>query len=589
MAKTHLLNGRNLWTVRVGLILAAVVWIYFPAIHGGWLWDDDRLVTGNFQLRSLGGLRKIWFEPGSQADYYPLEQTVLWLEWHLWRLDTLGYHLQNMALHACSALLVWRLLEKMGLRLAWLGGFLFAIHPVQVESVAWIAELKNTLSLPLFLLAMGAWIDYDRAGKRSDYFLALGLFLTALLCKITVVMFPLVILLHAWWRRGRIGWSDLKVSAPFFLLSLAVGLITILSGLWDRLFNHLGTGYAPAGGGLARLVLAGLEIAFYFSKSILPVKLLPIYPKWTVDVFSPLSYLPWVILFGVLAWLWTRRQGWGRPALLGLGFFLLNLAPCPGFIPAPNMGYAWVMDHFLYLPIIGLIGLFVAGAEQVEKQLSPALRSAGAGLIAVIAALLAWQSHHYAALYLSEEELWTYASRHNPGSDVAHNNLGHAFLMGDRLPEARNQFEAALQINPGYAYAHNGLGNALFLSGRTAEAIDHYRQALRIDPRYPEAHNGLANALLKSGHLPEARAECEKALQFNPNDADAHCNLGLILAQEGKISEAVAQFEGGAATPSRRSPHRAGARVVAPPAEKTRRRGNKGPSTRILQAAAHRR
>jgi hypothetical protein len=152
--------------------------------------------------QSPTGLWSIWFEPGSQLDYYPIKASVQWLQWHLWGMDTLGYHLTNVVLHILSALLVWRLLSKFGLRLAWLGGLIFAIHPVQVESVAWIAELKNTLSLPPFLLAMCAWIDYEERGKAKDYFLALGLFLVAMLCKLTVVLFPLVILLYAWWRRG---------------------------------------------------------------------------------------------------------------------------------------------------------------------------------------------------------------------------------------------------------------------------------------------------------------------------------------------------------------------------------------------------
>jgi tetratricopeptide (TPR) repeat protein len=525
------------------VIVAAVLYIYYPAFHGGWLWDDDRLVVGNYQLRSLDGLWKTWFEPGTQADYYPVEQTVLWVEWHLWQYNTLGYHLLSVLLHLASAFLVWQLFVKLGLRFAWMGGLLFAIHPVQVESVAWIAELKNTLSLPFFLLSMGAWIDFDRSGKRKDYHWALGLFLVALLCKITVVMFPVVILLYAWWKRGRIGGIDLKLSAPFFVVSFAVGSITIICGLWDRLFNHLGPEYVPAGGATARLVLAGLEIAFYFSKSVLPVDLLPVYPKWMVDLSSPVQYLPWLVLVGVIGWLWTKRQSWGKHALLGLGFFLVNLTPCPGFIPVPNMGYAWVMDHFLYLPIIGLIGLVVAGVVHLEKQLTSPLRRAGVGVMAVIAVLLVWASHSYAAMYLNQEKLWTYTLQGNPDSYVAHNNLGLALLNRGQLPEAIDQFEAALKIKPDYAFAHNGLGNALYLSGRTTEAIDHYQSALKINPRYPEAHNGLGNALLQIGHLPEAQEECEQAVKLKPNYAEAHCTLGLILAQQGHLSEAIDQFE----------------------------------------------
>jgi len=208
------------------LIVAAGLWVFWPALHGAWLWDDDLLITNNPLIHDPAGLGKIWFAPTtSLIDYLPITVSVEWLEWHLWGMNTFGYHLTSIVLHLTSALLVWRLLTKLGLRLAWLGGLLFAIHPVMVESVAWIAELKNTLSLPPFLLAMCAWIDYDEQGKWTEYVLALGLFLVAMLCKATMVMFPVVILLYAWWKRGRVGVRDLAGNAPFFALSVVLGAI----------------------------------------------------------------------------------------------------------------------------------------------------------------------------------------------------------------------------------------------------------------------------------------------------------------------------------------------------------------------------
>jgi tetratricopeptide (TPR) repeat protein len=522
-------------------------------------------------------LWKTWFAPGSQIDYYPLEQTVLWVEWQLWHNDTLGYHVVTLVLHLLSALLVWRLLGKMGLRLAWLGGLLFAIHPVQVESAAWIAELKNTLSLPPLLLAMCCYLDYEERGRSRDYLPALALFLVALLCKITVVMFPVVILLYAWWKRGRIGWNDLKVSAPFFVLSLTVGLITILGGVWDRQFNHMQSDRVLTGGWPARLVLAGQEIAFYFSKSVLPVGLLPVYPKWAVDPASPVHYLPWLILGGVVGWLWTKRESWGRHALLGLGFFLINLTPCPGFIPAPNMGYAWTMDHFLYLPIIGLIGLVVAVLGQMEERLTPAFRRVGVGIVALVMILLAWESHGYAGLYINSETLWTYtlqgnpeawpahsnlglclqksgrvaeamehyeqALRINPDYAEAHNNMGVVLLQSGRVPEAIAQDEQALRLKPDFAEAHNNLGNALLQTGRIAEAIKQYQEGLRLNPDYTETHNNMGNALLQSGQMAEAIEQYEQALQLNPDNVGAHNNLGNALRQSGRMAEAIEQYE----------------------------------------------
>jgi tetratricopeptide (TPR) repeat protein len=520
------------------LIITAGFWVFSPSFHGDWLWDDGLLIRQNSLVHDPAGFWKIWFEPGKLIDYLPITVSVEWIEWRLWHADTLGYHLTNVILHVANALLVWRLFGKFNLRLAWLGGMLFAVHPAVVESAAWISELKNTLSLPFFLLSMCAWIDYDRLGKQPDYFRALGLFLVAMLCKATMVMFPVVILLYAWWRRNRIGWKDLKASAPFFAVSLAIGVITL-----EFLHQAMGVKSVPLGGLTSRLALAGLAIAFYFSKCVLPIGLLPIYPKWIIDPPSLAQLLPWPILAAAIGLCWKYRTTWGRHALLGLGFFLINLAPFVGFTQAAYMSFTWVMDHVLYIPLIGLIGLAVAGCEQMDARLPQSFRPLGIAAMTIVLALLAVESHGYAGIFINQEKLWTYTLRGNPNSAVAHNNLGFALLNKGRLPEAAEQFEAAIKIKPDYAFAHNGLGNALFLSGHAAEAIGHYQDALRIDPGYPEAHNGLANALLQSGHIPEAKAECEKALKLNPNYAEAHCNWGLILAQEGRIPEAIEQFE----------------------------------------------
>jgi tetratricopeptide (TPR) repeat protein len=488
-------------------------------------------------------------------------------------MDTLDYHLTNVLLHLVGALLVWRLLSKFGLRLAWLGGLIFAIHPVQVESVAWIAELKNTLSLPPFLLAMCAWIDFDEHGKSKDYWLALGLFLVAMLCKTTMVMFPVVILLYAWWKRDRIEWRDARISAPFFLVSMMLGLLT----LWLQDHTAMQLAVVPSDGVFSRLACAGLSLSFYFSKCFLPVELMPIYPQWTVEPPSALQFLPWLVLGGVICWLWTKRLSWGRHALLGLGFFLLFLMPFLGFNAISYMSFTWVMDHFLYIPIIGLIGLVVTALEQIENQLPSSFRFYGIGVVIALLALMTSQSRSYAKMFLNPETLWTYELQHNPNAYLAHNNLGYALLLKGGPSEAIAQYEEALQINPGYAIAHNNLGNALLEMGQVSqatqefetalqinpdfaeahnslgdalqqkswltEAIEQYEQALRINPDFVEAHNNLGNALLKTGQVSQAIQECETALRLNPDYAGAHNNLGDALLQTGRLPEAIEQYQ----------------------------------------------
>ena len=281
-------SNRGSFLLRLALILGAGLWAFAPALHGDWLWDDDLLISQNALVHDPAGLWKIWFQPDRHLLYFPLTESAEWLQWHLWQEHRLGYHLTNVLLHLTSSMLIWRLFHRLGLKQAWLGGLIFAIHPINVESVAWMAELKNTLSLPLFLLAICAYLDFDERGMTKDYLLALALFLLAMLAKTTMMMFPLVILLHAWWKRGRIGWADLKASAPFFAVSVAMGLLTL-----HFLHPSFDAVNIPVGGVLSRLSCAGLAISFYFSKCVLPLHQMPIYPRWELDHPGAMQFLPY--------------------------------------------------------------------------------------------------------------------------------------------------------------------------------------------------------------------------------------------------------------------------------------------------------
>lgn len=529
------------WLIaKAALLVALGFFIYWPALNGDWLWDDRDLIADNALVRDPGGLWKIWLQPAVMFDFLPLKISVEWIEWRLFGEETLGYHLVSLALHLTSALLLWRLFWKLDLRYAWLGAVIFTVHPLQVESVAWIAELKNTLSLPFFLVTMIAWVNYEARGKRADYLLALVMFLLAMLSKPTMVMFPFVILLYAWWRRGRLGPKDLLASAPFFAISLAVGLATA----WF-LSRTVGEQHVILGGPLSRLACAGLSVAFYFSKCVLPLDLMTIYPQWKVDPPTPLQFLPWLVLAGVLAFLWTKRTAWGRHALLGLGFFLLNLVPFVGFTAGSYMNYTWVMDHLVYIPIIGPVGLTIAAAQHVASLLPPAVRPAPAWALGAIALAMTVISHEAAGDYASLEALWGHNVALNPGGALPHNDLGVAYARQGRFDDALAQFRIAAQLDPRYTDAHHNLGLMLLQSGRAAEAVPELEAAQRLIPNDAGASYDLGAALSQSGREDEAIAAYQHAIELNPRDTPAYNNLAVSLANAHRLGEAIAITEAG--------------------------------------------
>jgi tetratricopeptide (TPR) repeat protein len=517
--------------LKAALIAAAVLAIYFPAIHGDWVWDDTTLILQNHFIHDPAGLAAIWSKPINGTEFLPLTSTAEWIEWHLFGANTLGYHLISLLLHAASALLVWRLLAKLGVECAWLGGLLFAIHPLAVESVAWISELKNTLSLPPFLLAMCAWIDFDRSEKRRDYYLALGWFIVSMLAKPTAMMFPATILLYAWWRHLPISAKGLLQSAPFIAISLAFGLLaTILAR----------TGADPStltAGVWSRLATAGWQMWILLGKCLLPIHLLPLYPSGLVTSPSPLNLLPWVLMLALIAMLWLKRDTWGRHALLGLGFYLLNLIPALGFIAMNATTMVWSLDHLVYLPLIGIVGLAVAAGSALPNRLWIS------SVAAMVLVLLAGRTMLYSTVFADGRALWTAVIAGNPKSSLAHNNLGHWYLNKGKYPEAIAEYRAAIALKSDYPFAHNGLGNALAMQADAKNAAAEYREALVEIPGYAEAHNGLANVLRVMGKFDDARAEADLALKLKPNYLEAICTLGLIDAQQGKTADAIQQFE----------------------------------------------
>lgn len=583
-------------------------WIYWPALHGGWIWDDYMYIPQNPALRTGAGLGAIWFAPPG-VNYFPVTFTVQWIQWHLWGNATFGYHLTNLALHVLNCILLGCILQRLAggdrdrrtqgsgrLRLGrvgWAAAFLFAVHPLAVESVAWICELKNVLSLAFLFGAIIAYILYDEAAsepaaairRRLAYALSWFSFVLALLSKSTVVMFPAVMLLFCWWKRGRVRRADLLALLPFSIAALGLGLVTI----WFEHHRSAAITDGATEGLAARVAAAGTAMAFYLWKSVLPFGLMPNYPRWSAAPASALQLLPWAALVALTAWLWTRRAAWGRTALFGWGCFLANLAPVLGLIPMAYMRLSWVADHFAYLSLVSVVGLtaaaWSASTHRAATDTAPArwFRRPPflVGLLVALAAALAVRSRDYASIYRNEEAFWTYAAGKNPESWTALTNLGVILAQDGRVADALARYESALRLKPDYAGAHSDIANLLgsmpgrqdeavahyetalrlrpdlagvhnnfagllaHLPGRQTEAIAHYETALRLKPDYAEAHKNLADLLAGlPGRQDEARIQYEAALRLNPDFAEAHGNLGLLLArQAGGRGEAISHLE----------------------------------------------
>jgi tetratricopeptide (TPR) repeat protein len=523
---------------QAAIILAAALFIYSPVFHGGWLMDDNIEVASNAVVQDPAGLPKIWHGDAG-ADYLPLKFTVVWFLWQAFGANPVAYHLTSIALHVLSALLLWRLLHRLGLRQAWVGGLLFAVHPIEVESVAWISELKNTLSLVFLLLTMEAWLSFDQRRRWPSYAGALLLFVAALLCKASVIMWPAVILLYAWWRRGRIGWGDVAASLPFFAVSLAAGVATV----WLQQQRAIGTAVYPLGGLASRIALSGMNVAFYLSKIVFPVGLLPMYPRWRIDPPDAFEFLPWPILAALCVFCWTRRRtAWGRAVLFGLGFFIITLLPVLGFFKMSFMRIAWASDHLVYLPSLGILGLAAGGFGAMYDRLGKARRRYALAAGGLVLVLLVFTSHQYAQVYSSMEAMSRYTLQSNPDAWLAHQLYAVSAQQKGDFDTALVQATAAVGLKPDVPETQNALGLALEAKGNLPDAIAHLEAGIRLRPKNVVLHINLARCLVKAGRFEAALREYSTLQQLAPDNAIYPCDMGVCLYKLGRLDEAIAEF-----------------------------------------------
>jgi tetratricopeptide (TPR) repeat protein len=523
------------------VLLAALFATYFPALRGGFLWDDDAHVT-KLALRPLHGLWRIWFEAGATQQYYPVLHSAFWLEHRLWGDSVLGYHAANVVLHAGAAWILFVILRRLSFPAPRLAALIFALHPVCVESVAWISEQKNTLSAVFYLGAALLYLRFDETRRRTFYSWAFGLFFLALLTKTVTATLPAALLVIIWWRKGSLGWRrDVQPLLPWFIVGAAAGLFT--AWVEEKFIGAEGANFALTAP--QRLLLAGRVIVFYLHGLAWPANLMFIYPRWSLD--SGFGF-GWVYLAGVLAVLaalvaLARSR---RGPLAGFLIFAGTLFPALGFVNVYPFLFSFVADHFQYLASIGILVPAAWGLWWLAGRL-PLGDTGRVGLLLVVPVSLGLLSWKQSRTYRDSETLYRATLAKNPSAWLIHFNLAVTLGMGPgHISEAISEYEAALRLKPDHWRAHNNLASALLkLPGRSAEAIAEYQEALRYNPDYAEAQNNLGVALEDvPGRLDEAEAHLRSAIRIWPDYDSAHSNLGTLLAMDPeRLGEAAGEFE----------------------------------------------
>ena len=543
-AKHKFLNQQATLTWLMFFVLSVVVFVaYSPAINGGMIWDDDGHVTKP-ALRTWHGLTRIWFELGATQQYYPLLHSAFWVEHKLWGDAVIGYHLANIVQHLCAAGLLLLILKKLQIPGAELATAIFALHPVNVESVAWISEQKNTLSAVFYMGACLLYLDFDEQRRASKYLWASLLFILGLLIKTVIATLPAALLVIFWWKRGTLSRRrDVVPLIPWFVLGLIAGLFT--AWVERALIGAEGADFHLTW--VERGLLASRVVWFYFSEVFWPSNLIFIYPRWNVDQAIWWQWLFPLAGFAVTAGLWIVRKKYRAP-LAGWLFFVGTLFPVLGFCNVFPFLFSYVADHFQYLASLGIIVPFSAGVVLLFQHVasSPAweirrqqLSRIGLGLCLCLLATLGALTWNQSRMYADAMTLYRTTIDKNPACWMAYNNLGALLIVRDRPEEALENLKQAIRLKADYADAFNNLGLASVALNKLPEAADYHRQATLLDPEIAQFHDNLGIVLGRLNEPQNAAEEFRRALSINPNFIDSLTNLGSALTQLNQPAEAI--------------------------------------------------
>src|SRR6266705_4152468 len=558
------------------VLTAVTILAYRPAWHGGFLWDDDDYIIKNVLLTAPDGWQRILFSLDYPSQYFPFTYSTFRIEHALWGLNTTGYHWVNLLLHVGSALLVWAVLARLRVPGAWLAAAIFALHPVQVESVAWITERKNVLMGFFFLLTLVAWIAFvDKRTRRPwlFYCLALVCYVLALSAKATACTLPAALFLILWLQKKPITMRRVIQILPFVVLGIGMGLLVVW---WERYHQGTNRGLFTFLSPIERILVASRAVWFYLSKIFWASDLTFIYPAWNISPADLLDYIGLLAGIAACVAIYFLRRYFGRSVEVAAAFFVSTLSPVLGFIMLFTFRYTFVADHYQYLACIGPIALFSAGVFSlagVFKQYRAFILSTALVVVATLAALT-WRQ---AAMYGDIETLWRTTLARNPECWMAHTNLGIVLLQKGQLNDGIAHYRAALRMQPDSWDAEYNLGTALLAQGKVDEAIFHCERAVAMEPNDPDGQVSLGNALLEKkrideaiihyqkataiwpdhflaryslgrafvekGELDTAIAHCRAALLIRPDDADGHTVLAAALDEKGESAEAIRHYE----------------------------------------------
>ena len=537
------------WLAALALCLLIVA-AFFPVTEAGFVWDDLAFTSAQ-PVADWLGLWQIWFSPGDidkEGHYWPALYTTFWLEHKLWGFNPLGYHLTNLALHAGVALLLWRLLRRLGMprAWAWLAAAAFALHPLHVESVAWVIGRKDLLATLFYLGAALCYIRFVEERRERYYAGALAFFILSLLSKSIAVTLPVVLLIWHWWRRGRVTLAECGRALPFLLLGLAM---TIIDWLVYKSLEKVSFDYTL----LERALLAAQALWFYAGKLLWPHPLAVIYPKWVVSEAAPLGWVYLSAALAVVAALWFYRAPLGRAPLAAVAFFAVTLSPTLGFVDYGYMQFSFVADRYQYLAGAGVIVLVAAaaacGAQSMLGALPRMAKIAASSALAIVPlALLGFTTWQHAGIYRSEATFFEHITTVNPRARLAYYNLGREYMRVQRYDDAlaafRSEYRFALAQKPldraRLSKANLGIGIIAEHQGRIDEAAAHYRSGIRDSET---AFHRLATLLSKQQRYPEALELYQSFIRANPNNAKLHSDMGVTLYKMNRPQEALQSFD----------------------------------------------